>query len=214
MTEKEEYVDIYDENIDCIGVKPRKEVHKNGDWHKSFHCWVIRKQDDKQYVLFQRRGPNKRIFPNTLDITAAGHYLHGETIEDGVRELNEELGTNFVYSDLTYLGTRVDMAKIGDIINREFCEVYLLENSLPPSGYTLKEDEVTGLVEIEVRDGVKLFSNEVKSIKARGVSIETGKKERTFDVSVSDIIPRIDRYYLKIFIMTERYFQGLKHFGI
>jgi isopentenyldiphosphate isomerase len=215
MTEtEEEIVDIYDENMNRIGAKPRNEVHKTGDWHKSFHCWIIRKQGDRQYVLFQKRGPNKKIYPNALDITAAGHYLKGENIEKGIRELNEELGTSFAYSDLVHLGTKIDVAKIGDIINREFCEVYLLENPLPPSGYRIKEDEVTGLVEIEVRDGMKLFSGEVARTKARGITLETGKQERTFDIGVSDIIPRVDRYYMKIFIMTERYFQRLKYLGV
>lgn len=212
---EEELLDVYNDNMELIGIKKRSEVHSNGYWHKSFHCWVIHKKENKKYVLFQRRGPQKKLYPNTLDITAAGHYVKGETIEDGIRELNEELGINAKYSDLIYLGIRCDVAIIGDVTNREFCDVYLFESPLDINEYNLQEDEVAGIVEISLEDGLKLFACEVDEIKIRGMMLENGeKKENLFNITLSDVIPRQDRYYLKVFIMAERYFEGLKYVAI
>ena len=59
-----ELFDIYDENLQKIGTKPRHEVHRDGDWHRVFHCWVIyRDTDGKDWVVLQKRGPNSRYLP-------------------------------------------------------------------------------------------------------------------------------------------------------
>ena len=47
----EEYFDILDENGKKTGkTKLRKEVHKDGDWHKAVHVWII---NDKNEILLQ-----------------------------------------------------------------------------------------------------------------------------------------------------------------
>ena len=49
----EEYFDILDENGKKTGkTKLRKEVHKDGDWHKAVHVWII---NDKNEILLQRK---------------------------------------------------------------------------------------------------------------------------------------------------------------
>lgn len=59
-----EVLDILDKNGNRTGeVKPRKEVHSNGDWHKGFHIWII---NSKKELLIQRRSPNKDVYPNKL----------------------------------------------------------------------------------------------------------------------------------------------------
>ena len=212
----QEYLDIFDDNMMHLGAAPRNEVHEKGHWHQSFHCWLIRHSNNRQYVLFQRRGPDKKIYPNTLDITAAGHLLADETLADGIRELNEELGLYVKFEDLVPLGIRCDVAIIGSITNREFCHVYLLESSIPLNTYKLQPDEVTGIVQMEINDGMKLFAGEVKSVPVSGFQVdEKGIKHRIeIKVSKEDIIPRLDGYYMKVFIMAERYFQGNSYLTI
>ncbi|MBZ0275880.1 MAG: NUDIX domain-containing protein, partial [Anaerolineae bacterium] len=88
-----EILDIYDEQLNKIGTKERGAIHRDGDWHKVFHCWVAyRDESGRDFVVLQRRGPDTEVFPNLLDISAAGHYQAGETVRDGVREVREELG--------------------------------------------------------------------------------------------------------------------------
>src|SRR4051794_1911294 len=113
---EDELLDVFDDNMELIRKAPRAEVHAKGLWHQTFHCWIVRAAHDGQYVLFQRRGPTKKVFPNTLDITAAGHLQSGETVEDGIREVNEELGISARYGDLIPLGIKFDVAQIGPIV--------------------------------------------------------------------------------------------------
>ena len=61
-----ELIDIFNENMEHIGTADRAEVHAHGYWHQSFHCWLIQRIDEKLYVLFQRRGPDKKLYPKLL----------------------------------------------------------------------------------------------------------------------------------------------------
>ncbi|MEL6309262.1 MAG: isopentenyl-diphosphate delta-isomerase, partial [Chloroflexota bacterium] len=59
-----EMFDIYDDAMRHIGTKPRADVHRDGDWHRTFHCWVIYRGDDGQdWVVIQKRVPDKDIYP-------------------------------------------------------------------------------------------------------------------------------------------------------
>jgi len=212
-----ELLDYFDDKLNWLGTATREEVHKTGLWHQTFHCWIIRKSGNKKYVLFQRRSAEKKSYPNALDITAAGHLLAGETKEDGLRELNEELGIDAQLSDLNYLGIRMSSAKVGDsIVNQEFAHVYLLEWDIALQDYKLQENEVSGIVQVELNNGLKLLSGEVDKVSAEGYQVnKNGQKEPVeINIGLSDIIPRIDNYYYKIFIMTERYFNGNQHICI
>ena len=211
-----EMLDYFDDKMNYIGTANRNEVHQKGYWHQTFHCWIIRKTENEKYVLFQRRGPEKKSFPNTLDITAAGHLAAGEAKEDGLRELNEELGIDAKYSDLAYLGIRMSSARVGDKLNQEFAHVYLLEMNKPLSEYKLQHDEVSGLVQMRIKEGLELFSGEREKVQITGYQANATGELATVDteITVDDIIPRIDPYFYKIFIMAERYFEGKKHLSI
>lgn len=214
-----EYLDIFNENMEATGVASRDEVHSKGLWHQTFQCWLMREdvKNNKKYVLFQRRSPHKIVYPNLLDITAAGHIMSGETAEEGIRELEEELGVKADFANLIYLGIRVEVAIIGNVFNREFCNTYFYPSNLPLNDYTLQLNEVTSLVEIEISDGLKLFNGEISSVTARGFEVTKDNIKREIEISVGlgDIVPRnLDKYYLKVFVMAERYFNGKIHLMI
>jgi len=211
-----EYLDYYDDKLNYIGKATREEIHKKGLWHQTFHCWIVRNIHDGKYVLLQRRGPEKKTYPNTLDITAAGHLTAGETRIDGLRELNEELGINAKENNLIYLGIRMSSAKVGETLNQEFAHVHLLEWDIELSEYNLQFDEVSGLVEMKLEEGLKLFSNEVDTVPIRGYQRDKNGALNWIEININkfDIIPRIDPYYYKIFIMAERYFDKKKYLSI
>ena len=75
MTEK---IEIFDSLFNHVGIQDRKIAHKEGLWHQTFHCWIIRKREDKIFVLFQKRSSQKADSPNMLDIPAAGHLKFNE----------------------------------------------------------------------------------------------------------------------------------------
>lgn len=210
-----EILDIYDAKLNHIGTADREEVHRLGYWHQTFHCWIVRSENTKKYVLFQIRDKAKNVEPNKLDITAAGHLKAGETKEDGLRELEEELGVKADISQLHYLGIRITASENAKQVNKEFAQVYMLHNDTPMEQYLLQEGEVAGLVQIEVTDGLKLCAHEVERVPCTvfkpskdGIYVEDST------VNFSQFIPRIDSYYYKIFIMADRYFAGNSYLSI
>ncbi len=211
-----ELLDVYDENMQKIGVMERDKVHKTGAWHCSFHCWIVRRTNDGQFVLFQKRGPEKELFPNFLDISVAGHLSSGESPKDGIRELREELGIRSSFAELKPLGVRCEVVNMNGLINREFCFTYLLENNLPLEKYRIQEEEVSGLVQMSVENGLNLFSGELPWVQVWGFLLTKGTSRdlKAFSVSAKDVIPRPGGYYTSVFIMAERYLQGLKYLGI
>ena len=50
--------------------KTKDEVHRDGDWHRSVHVWIM--TPDGQ-LLLQRRSLAKENHPGLWDISAAGH---------------------------------------------------------------------------------------------------------------------------------------------
>lgn len=212
----QEYLDIFDDNMQHIGVVSREEAHQRGYWHRTFHCWVIRQEAEKQFVLFQKRGPEKEAYPQLFDITAAGHLQAGERPEDGLRELNEELGIDCTMNDVRFLGLRRESFKAEKITNREFCAVYFLESNIPLEAYVLQEDEVSGLIQMELAAGMALFADEVQEVSVTGFERDEKGVNRHVDLAVrkEDFVPRLQGYYLTVFIMAERYFRGEKYLSL
>ncbi len=207
-----EYVDIFDEALKPLGKMPKKEAHKTGAWHKSIHCWIVRQDEaGNQYIVFQKRSATKKSFPNFLDISAAGHYQSGEHIEDGVREIVEELGIKVAFEDLKYLGIKFDIYKDDSIFNREFCETFLYQDNRPLKDYSIDCVEVTGLAQIKLQDGLDLFSKKVDSIWATGIEYSESTKqieEISIPITRDLFINRTDPYYGKIFMIARAYFSG------
>ncbi|MBQ9885806.1 MAG: NUDIX domain-containing protein [Lachnospiraceae bacterium] len=210
-----ELLDVFDSKMNHIGIASREDVHKKGYWHQTFHCWIIRQDGDNKYVLFQIRDKEKDVAPNKLDITAAGHLKAGESKEDGLRELKEELGIVVDYKKLHYLGIRITASENLKQINKEFAHVYLLHDDKKIEEYILQEEEVAGLVQVNIKDGLRLCAKEIESVPCKCVRRINGENKISETVlHFNQFIPRIDSYYYKIFIMAERFFQGNTYLSI
>lgn len=209
-----ELLDVLDSKMNVIGIEDREVIHQKGLWHQTFHCWIIKKVNETPYLIMQKRDKNKKVGPNCLDITAAGHLTAGETpVKGGMREMKEELGIIVDPNQIIPLGIRTAVSEKPNNINKEFCHVYFLENDLSLNQYNFADGEVSGLVEIKVSDGLKLFTHETDKIICNSLLIENGEKiEQQIEVKESDFLPRgIEQpYYLKILIMAERYYEGKK----
>jgi len=145
------------------------------------------------------------------------HYQTGEGPREGVREIFEEIGLDVTLDDLTALGVKFDLAKIGDVVNREFCDVFLLSNDSAPDAYELDPEEVEGLVEIAIPDGLDLFSGRREEVIAAGVELNVADGEWhdiEMSVTVDDFIPRLDAYYKKVFILTDLARKGYRDLAI
>lgn len=205
-----EKIDIYDESMSQIGVSTRSDALDNGYWQRSIHAWVLVDKTSDPKIVFQLRSPTKKVYPNKLDISAAGHLQAGESQQDGIREIEEELGICVQFNELIPMGTRTEVAKIGDKIVREFCDTYLLPLDYGIESFKPGEDEVSSVVVVPINDGLQLFSGRIERINVKGLSISSSGElvelERT--ITVADVIPRLDRFYYKVFLMAKLYCEG------
>lgn len=83
-------ITIVDENDQVLGSEERKEVYKQGLWHRLIRVLLF---NSKGEILLQWRSAQEDTFPNTWDQSAGGHVDAGEDYETAAyRELEEELG--------------------------------------------------------------------------------------------------------------------------
>ncbi len=154
-TNAEEMFDVLDDQGSWTGeVKARAAVHQDGDWHRSFHLWLV-KDDDK--VLFQRRSKHKDLEAGKIDVTVGGHFGSGETIQDVVREAEEEIGLYVRSKELHYLETLKAERHYEDAIDREFQETYVMKSDRPIDHYHLDCKEVTVLYEVPIDSAIALY---------------------------------------------------------
>lgn len=205
---KQEILDIFDENMNFVGTAPRSEAHKNGYWHQTFQTWIIFKEQETEYILFQKRHKNKQTYPGYFDITAAGHLSSGENVEDGVREIEEELGVKVTFEKLISLGIDKHIMKEPTFIDKEFCNVFLYECNIPLDKYVLQSDEVSAIVKVTINDALKFFNEEIEVVEGDGIEIdnEGNKSEAKFYITKENVVPCEYKYYLKVLMAAKNYF--------
>jgi isopentenyldiphosphate isomerase len=205
-----EFIDVFDANLVPVGSEERNKAHFDAQWHKAFHCWIISSECGGK-ILFQSRTAYVD-FPHCLDISAAGHILAGENLDDGIREAQEELGIDINMSDLFSLGYRVEVQDLSNgKKNREYQSVYMAKINLSLEEYNPQIEEVAGLYWINLKDALNIFSGNQSEADIVGIKYDEKtnsylKHERC--ISISDFLPRIQNYYLTIAIMAERLLSG------
>lgn len=131
-----------DKGVSTGTTKPRGEVHRDGDWHRSVHVWLI--DVERQLVALQRRSPNKDTFPDRLDISAAGHIeAGGDSRETAARELAEELGVVVRDPDELRFAFTVPAEQSGWGGCNCFEDVYVLPVDSSATRFAVGEAEVT-----------------------------------------------------------------------
>ena len=139
-----EHFDVLDEYGNKMGqMKPRDDVHRDGDWHRVVHAWII---NSKGELLLQKRAKNKEMYPNMWDISSAGHVCAGDDpIASAMREMKEELGLMLKEKDFEYLFTVKNQVVLhnGAFINNEFDDVYLVTMEVDISKLILQKEELS-----------------------------------------------------------------------
>jgi isopentenyldiphosphate isomerase len=154
-----EQLKILDEDRNPIGVASREDVHRLGYWHETFHCWFVRKEQERDYLYLQLRSKTKKDYPNLLDITVAGHLMADESVEDGVREIKEEVGIDIHFQDLIPLGIIDYCVKEEDFIDKEFAHTFLYRSEKSFEDFIL-QDEVAGIVKVDLSEFAELWFGE------------------------------------------------------
>jgi len=149
-----EPLDVLDERGRPTGVrKPRAQVHREGDWHRALHLWIVR----ESYVLMQRRARSKDLEPGKLDVSVGGHFAAGETLLEVLREAEEELGVVVRPADLHYLGMARSERFYPHATDRELQEIYLLRRDAPLHSYAPNPSEVEVLYQLPLEGAIALY---------------------------------------------------------
>lgn len=195
-----ELIKIFDEDSKQIGVATRKDVHTIGYWHESFHCWFISREVGKDYIYLQLRSEEKKDYPNLLDITAAGHLLAHETIEDGIREVKEELGIDVSFDELVSLGVIKDCMINEGFIDKELAHVFLYHSKKVFGEFHLQEEEVSGLFKAEFEHFYDLWLEKKDEIRVEGFKINKRGEKVLLNkiVGKNDLVPHENSYYERV----------------
>jgi isopentenyldiphosphate isomerase len=174
---------------------PKSEAHRRGLYHRCFHCWIADpEREGGPYLFVQRRALQQENWPGRLDTTAAGHLSAGESVMDGLREVEEELGLSPDPAWLAPLGTRRVEQEIPAGTDRELHEVFLLFESLGPESIRLQREEVGALLRLRLRDVERLYAGE--EIDAEEWA--AGGAVRETKISLAEFVPNEDEYLMKV----------------
>ena len=205
----DELLDILDERGRPTGrVAPKSEAHRLGLWHRCFHCWISGSDPEGAYLLAQRRAVVKDTWPGYLDVTAAGHLAAGEHPLDGLREVEEELGLRVEPEKLVPLGTRRVELEIPAGHDREFHDVFLLVDPIPPSDLSLQPEEVESVLRLGL-DGVATLyeGGTAPATEYAGAGTRATEPSAT-RVSLADFVPHDDEHIRRVAEAARRALAG------
>ena len=161
-----EQLELLDDQGEPLGRgKPRGEVHRDGDWHRAFHLWVVR---GDRHVLMQRRAKGKEIEAGRVDVSVGGHVRVGEALPDVVREAEEEIGLVVRPGDLSYVGTVRSDHRYPDAIDREFQDTYVVRDARDLREFRMDCREVSVLYEVPLDGLVDLCRGGARSLPVTG----------------------------------------------
>jgi isopentenyldiphosphate isomerase len=187
-------------------VKTREQAHDDGDWVGGFNLWIFTKQPEPS-IVYQRRSLQKRWAPGLLDVAAGGHYMAGEKLLDGLREVSEELGKTYATDNIQYLGRSLFV--IVDTKSRELrevVEIYMTEDESPLTSYTLQAEEVDAIITCPVQELLRVNRQIGYSFTADGID-DAGKIIK-LDVTKGSFPENWNDYHYKMAILANRYFNG------
>ncbi len=143
MAMTEEMIDVLHEDGTPTGrSKPKSEIHRDGDWHRTAHLWIVT-PDDR--VLLQLRASTKVNHPSLWDISVAGHVDAGEAPETAaIREAREEIGIEIAVEELMHIGTVREQWVIEErgYFDNEIQQIYFVRREIDPAVLELQASEV------------------------------------------------------------------------
>jgi len=149
--------------------KPRALVHRDGDWHRSLHLWVVLAADAarRPELLLQRRSLAKDTQPGAVDLAVAGHLRAGEQVEDALREAKEEIGLVVGPGDVARLGVRRRVFDEPPILDREIQEVFFTVSRRALPSFVPDPDEVAALLTVPLAGALALCRGDAGEVDAR-----------------------------------------------
>ncbi|MEJ7838160.1 MAG: NUDIX domain-containing protein [Thermomicrobiales bacterium] len=195
-------------------VKRRGDVHRDGDWHRAIHVWVISERADGPTILCQQRSFAKDTWPGEFDVTVGGHLGSGEGLEDAYREVEEEIGIAVDPEQLVWIGRRIAINdEPGNYLDRELQDVFLLRDDRPLANYVPNRDELEGLIEVPLDHLLDLLSGDRESIVAARRPSTSDKIEPVI-LTLKSFRLTHDRYFYRVVIAARNHLRGDRHVAV
>lgn len=210
-----ELFDVLSASGERLGfAKKRSDVHRDGDWHGSVHVWLYGLDGDRPYLAFQRRGKFKDTLPLTLDATVGGHIRAGETVEETLREVQEEIGRAVTLARLRPVGVRIATGETtAGVLDREIQHVFLWRVDEPLSTFDPNPDELDALVQMQLADVLAIFGDGL--VAADALELKAGSAILTPAlVTRGEFASGIDRYPYRVAIACMNALRGDRHLSI
>lgn len=213
VSQTRELFDLCDERGRPTGrVKERELVHRDGDWHRAFHCWIVSSAEDQEpHVILQRRAPHKETWGGRWDVSIGGHYAAGEGVEGGLREIREELGLDVDREDLVQVGwRREEVLYESGLIEREVQDIFFLRKDVDIGWLAPDPEEVVAVAFVSPRALPALAEGALISVSARGAEVGPDRTLRAvaLRLQAEDLVPRARGYYRKVARFAERLARG------
>ncbi len=160
-----EYLEVCDEAGNPTGeVKPRHEVHRDGDWHLTVDVWLFNRHGE---VLIQQRSVHKDGNPLKWNSSSAGHVVAGATpLATARQETLEEIGLDVPEDAFTFLFTTKEIFPFPDRLHpaRELAHVYAAEIDTPIEACVLQADEVAAVRFVHHEELARLVGDRDESL--------------------------------------------------
>jgi hypothetical protein len=204
-------IDILDtNNFEKIGIsKNIYEAWTSGDWIGSFNLWIVQNNFGVNSILYQQRSFKAQWAPGLLDVTAGGHYAAGENTADGLREVREELGKEYNFDDLSYLGKKLYLRDQGDRKLRYAVDVFIILDNSPLQSFTMERDELEGLYLCPIDELIKTHTSDNYCFQAKGIKFD-GEEILPGEISVTkkSFPYNWDGYHFKMALLAERFLRS------
>jgi isopentenyldiphosphate isomerase len=196
-------------------IKTRAAIHRDGDWHRALHVWVIGLDEQgTSFLTFQRRSPLKDTWPDHYDVTVGGHYRAGETFVETLREIEEEIGISANGLELIPLGIHICANEaVPGTIDRELQDVYFLQDDRPLTAFYPNPAELAALARFPLEALLPFLAGETTEV--HGASIAPGDTHaRQIVAYANEFIPNVDRYNLRVAIAAKNVLRGDRYVAI
>jgi isopentenyldiphosphate isomerase len=212
MTDPDELLEVYDRAGRPTGrAKARGPIHRDGDWHLAFFCWIVRSGPMGPELVLQRRSASKDVWPGRFDASAAGHVRFGETKAEMLREVREELGLLVAERELVCLpGHRQEHRHPNGIVDREHHALHLWRCELPFEAYRPSPTEVSGLAALPLAVLVELAEDRGASAPTEHVELGPAapKRRRALRLGHQDLVPYDNHYHRRLAEQAAKLLQG------
>lgn len=189
--------------------KTLQQAWKDEDWIGTFNLWIVKRRPVPS-IIYQIRSDDSSWAPGKLDVTAGGHYVAGEEVVDGLREVIEELGKNYNSGDLTYIGKKINVSPdINGNMRHNVVDIAFIEDNNDLNTYILEKNEVFAICECPISELLKVHMDSEHEFEAK--AIDCNKKLFLKKVKKDSFPFNWDNYHFKITLLADRFLSGEKN---